>query len=82
MQFGRIQGIALMVLGFLLVGIQAIVLMAPRKDVARTEGSTKTVESKISLVPGIVGGIALIAGYWIFFSARRTDEPDAKNVVK
>jgi hypothetical protein len=82
MQFGKVQGIALMALGFLLIGIQAMVLMSPRNDVGRTEGSTKTVESKISMVPGIVGGVSLIAGYWIFFTARRSDEPAPKDAVK
>ena len=83
MQFGRIQGIALAVLGLILIAIQVMVSMAPRKNVAApAQAATKTVESKSSLLPGIVGAISLIGGLAIFATAGRSDEPPPENAVK
>jgi hypothetical protein len=83
MQFGRIQGIAFIVLGIVLVAIQAMIAMAPQRDAsATTEIQTKTVEKKTtSLVPGIVGAISLIGGLAILATARRSDQPPPDKTV-
>jgi uncharacterized membrane protein HdeD (DUF308 family) len=82
MQFGRIQGIALMVLGIIVIAIQAMTI-APRAPAgAPTEAATKTAESKTSYVPGIVGAISIIAGVAVFATARHTDEPPPEDTVK
>jgi hypothetical protein len=83
MQFGKIHGIALVVLGLFLLAVQAFMLMGPPKAGAHEpEATTKTVETKPTLLPGIVGGISLIAGVWIFRTARRSDQPPPKDTVK
>jgi hypothetical protein len=40
------------------------------------------VETKTSIVPGIVGAISLVGGIVVFATARRTDEPPPKDAVK
>jgi hypothetical protein len=83
MQFGRFHGIALAVLGVILLGIQAMLYMTPKEVVAgATESSTPKVEHKTNLVPGILGIASLAAGVAIFVTKRRADEPEAKNAVK
>jgi uncharacterized membrane protein len=83
MQFGKVQGIALFVLGLILVLVQAAISLSPRKETQTpARDTTSTVESKISLAPGIVGGILLLGGMWIIFNARRSDEPPAERAVK
>jgi uncharacterized membrane protein len=83
MQFGKIHGIALFVLGLILVLVQAVISLSPRKEVASpARDTTPTVESKMELVPGIFGGIFLLGGIWIVFTSRRSDEPPAERAVK
>jgi uncharacterized membrane protein len=83
MQFGKVQGIALFVLGLILVLVQAAISLSPRKETQTpARDTTPAVESKIRLAPGIVGGIFLLGGMWIVFSARRSDEPPAERAVK
>jgi zinc transporter ZupT len=84
MQFGKIQGIALLALGFILIAIQAMVALAPSHNAAEpTEAATKTVEKKTtSFLPGIVGAISLIGGLAILVTARRADEPPPTKAVK
>jgi hypothetical protein len=82
MQFGKIQGIALMVLGIILLGIQAMLAVPKTPSSASTEAAPKTVETKTSIVPGIVGTISLVGGIVVFATARRTDEPPPKDAVK
>jgi hypothetical protein len=82
MQFGKIQGIALVVLGIILLGIQTALVVPKTPSGVSTEAAPKTVESKTSLVPGIVGAISLIGGIAVFVTARRTDEPPPKDAVK
>jgi len=82
MQFGKVQGIALMVLGIILIGIQAMLAVPRTPAGAAGEAAPKTAETKTSIVPGIVGAISLIGGIAIFATARRTDEPPPKDAVK
>lgn len=83
MQFGKIHGIALFGLGLILVLVQAVISLSPRKDVvAPAQDTTPTVESKMALAPGIFGGIFLLGGIWIVFTSRRSDEPPAERAVK
>jgi hypothetical protein len=57
MQFGRIHGIALAVLGALLLGFQTMLfLTTPQRVVAgTTESATQKVEHETNPVPGILG---------------------------
>jgi hypothetical protein len=65
------------------MAIQTMVSLAPRKNAAApTEATTKTVESKTNLVPGIVGAISLVGGVGIFATARRSDKPPPENAIK
>ena len=83
MQFGKIHGVALAVLGAILLGVQAMLYMAPQKVVSgSTESSIPKVEHKANPVAGILGMVALFAGVAIFARGRRADEPEAKHAVK
>ena len=83
MQFGKLHGVALVVLGAILLSLQALLFMAPRAVVSgATETSMPNVAHKTNPVPGILGVASLIAGVAIFATRRRADEPEAKNAVK
>ena len=82
MQFGRISGIALIVLGIWLCGLQFAQYLTPHKTPAAPNQSVTTPEHKTSLLPGIIGAVSLVAGVVMFATARRTDEPDSKHAVK
>jgi uncharacterized membrane protein len=83
MQFGKIQGIALFVLGLILVLVQAVIAMRPQKDPgAAAQDGRQAVESNISYAPGVIGGIFLLGGIWVIFTSRRSDEPPAERAVK
>src|ERR1700730_653112 len=53
LQFGRIPGIALMVLGIILIAIEAMIIAPTTPAGAAREATTKTVETKTSYGPGI-----------------------------
>jgi uncharacterized membrane protein len=83
MQFGKVHGIALFVLGLVLVLVQAAISLSPRKETeAPARDTTPTVESKMTYAPGILGGVFLLGGIWIVFTSRRSDEPPAERAVK
>ena len=83
MQFGKLHGVALVVLGAILLGLQALLFIAPREVVSRpAESSMPNAAHKTNLVSGILGVASLIAGVAIFATRRRADEPEAKNAVK
>ena len=81
MQFGRTFGLALIVLGVLLFGLQALLVVTPRNNNQGTEGTTNA-ERRMNPLPGIVGAGSLIIGIALFAKARRTDEPEPKHAVK
>lgn len=76
MQFGKIHGVALAVLGAILLGFQAMLYMTPKQVVSGPA------ESAIPKVVGILGMASLIAGAAVFATGRRADEPEAKHAVK
>jgi uncharacterized membrane protein len=83
MQFGKVQGIALFVLGLILVLVQAVISLSPRKETQTpARDITPSVESKMTFAPGIVGGVFLLGGIWIVFGSRRSDEPPPERAVK
>jgi len=81
MQFGRISGLALVVLGIILCGLQAVLIVAPKKDSQAAEVTAKS-QHRATPLPGIVGVGSLITGIALFATARRKDEPPAKYAVK
>ena len=83
MQFGKVHGIALFVLGTILLLVQFVIVTGARKDIGTDVRDTRpTVESKMSYAPGIFGGIFLLAGVYAIYSARRSDEPPREQAVK
>jgi hypothetical protein len=84
MQFGRVYGIGLIVLGIILCGLQFVHYTAPPKTEVseQTEPRTVTTYNVRSSLPGIVGAGSLVAGIALFVTARRKDEPDPKYKVK
>jgi hypothetical protein len=83
MQFGKIHGVALVVLGVVLLCIQAMLYLTPREvSSGAIETSITKAEHKTNPLAGIFGAISLVAGIAIFSTARRADEPEAKHAVK
>jgi hypothetical protein len=82
MQFGRISGVALILLGILLCGLQFVQYVTPPKSPTAPDQSIARPEHKTSTLPGIMGVAALIAGAVLFVTGRRRDEPDPEHAVK
>jgi hypothetical protein len=86
MQFGRLYGAGLIILGIILCGLQFAHYMAPpakeaTPDQTEARPTTKS-EHVTSFLPGIVGVGSFVAGIALFATARRRDEPDPKHAVK
>jgi hypothetical protein len=82
MQFGRIYGISLIVLGVILCLFQFVKYAAqPKKDVNPVQTEKKSAHI-VSSFPGIVGAGSLVVGIALFITARRKDEPNPKYQVK
>jgi hypothetical protein len=82
MQFGKIHGTALAILGIVLLGIQTMYYMMPTNAVGGPTTVSRTVPHAVNPLFGIVGLISLLAGVAIVLTANRRDEPDRKNAVK
>lgn len=83
MQFGKIHGIALLVLGFLLILVQGVISLGPQTDAgSAVRNNTQTVESKMSFVPGVIGAVFVFGGIWVIYTAKRRDEPPPERAVK
>jgi hypothetical protein len=83
MQFGKIHGVALIVLGLFLLGMQVIFYMSPTSGgPVSAESPGQRIERKTNPLPGIVGVISLFAGVAIFATRRKLDEPQTKHAVK
>jgi len=85
MQFGRIYGIGLIVLGLVLLVSQFVHYMTPLKELGPTQTETRTVKNTQHLTsswPGFIGAGSLVTGIALFITARRKDEPDSKSKVK
>jgi hypothetical protein len=82
MQFGKIHGIALAILGIVLLGIQTVYYMMPMNAISGPTAVSRTAPHTVNPVFGVVGLILLIIGAAIVLTANRRDEPDRKNAVK
>ena len=81
MQFGRISGLALVVLAIILCTLQAVLIVAPIGRSQATE-VTANAQRRTTPLPGIVGAGSLITGIALLATARRRDEPAPKYAVK
>jgi hypothetical protein len=82
MQFGRIHGIALAILGIVLLGIQTVYYMMPTNVISGPTAVSRTAHHAVNPIFGIIGLISLVVGAAIIATASRRDEPDRKNAVK
>ncbi len=83
MQFGKVHGVALFVLGLVMLLVQFVIVTGARRDEGReVRDTTPTVESKLSYAPGIFGGLFLLGGIWVLYTSRKADEPPAERAVK
>jgi hypothetical protein len=82
MQFGRIHGIALAILGIVLLGIQTVYYMMPTNVTSGPTAVSQTAHHAVNPLIGIVGLLSLLAGAAIVATANRRDEPDRKNAIK
>jgi hypothetical protein len=84
MQFGKTHGIALAVLGVILLAIQAMLYIPSGKVPTGATGSSSSlmVEHQTNSVVGILGMASLLVGAAIFSTRRRADEPEAKHAVR
>ncbi len=82
MQFGRIHGIGLAILGIVLLGIQTVYYMMPTNAVTGPTAHSQTAHHAVNPLIGIIGLVSLLVGVAIVATANRRDEPDRKNAVK
>jgi hypothetical protein len=85
MQFGRIYGIGLIVLGIVLLALQFVHYMTLPKEVGPTQTETRTVKNTQHLTsswPGFIGAGSLVAGIALFVTSRRKDEPNEHRRAK
>ena len=83
MQFGKIHGLALIVLGAFLLCVQTVLFLAPKEVSSGASGtSTTKTERKTNPLAGILGVVILVGGIAILSTARRADEPAANHAVK
>ena len=83
MQFGKIHGLALIALGAFLLCVQTMLFLSPNEVSSGSSGtSTPKAEHKTNPLAGILGVVILVGGIAILSTARRADEPEAKNAVK
>ena len=78
-QFGKVHGLALAILGVVLLGLQAFFYMAPNKVISgTTEAATAKVERRTNPAAGILGVISLIAGVGSSFRDGKRTNPKRK----
>ena len=87
MQFGRIHGVALIILGLILIGLQLNLAFANRSQVPQVgQPSAVTVQphdaNRFGPLAGVIGAASLVAGIAVFVTARRRDEPDSAHRVR
>ena len=80
MQFGRFHGIAFLVLGFLLLVLQAWLFFFTGPSLSPTAAPQEpsihvTVTKKLNYLPAVVGIAALITGGALYLSNRQKDPP-------
>lgn len=81
MQFGRIHAIALSVLGFILLCVQAALFFSNNVPV-NTNESLEATTHRTNPLPGILGSLSLLAAATIYATRRHADEPKPENAVK
>ena len=91
MQFGRLTGAGIAVLGMFLLFLQFVFFLNAGRaerhplnahsEFNRPDHSDRR-SHRFTALPGILGGILLLGGIAIFFLARIEDEPDQKHAVK
>ncbi len=82
MQFGKIHGIALAILGIILLGVQTAFYMMPTNAITDRTALSQTAHHAVNPLIGIIGLVLLLVGVAIIATASRRDEPDRKNAVK
>jgi hypothetical protein len=83
MQFGKVTGLGLFVLGFILLLVQFVIVTGARRDEGKdVRDTTPTVENNLSYAPGVIGGLFLLGGIWVIYTSRRADEPPVERAVK
>ena len=89
MQFGRIHGIALIVFGLLLIGVQIAFAFTGKNEVSTSshpEPTSNTIQEaqphRLAPLAGILGASSLLGGLVVFATARRRDEPPRQRAVK
>jgi hypothetical protein len=91
MQFGRVIGVGVAILGFMLILLEFGFYVNASKPELRRENERRDFDMRqrairsrhyFSALPGILGGVLVIGGAAIFLKARREDEPEPKNAIK
>jgi len=91
MQFGRLTGAGIAVLGTLLLLLQfGFFLNSNRSGIRRAEerrdfsvhDRPEARVHRVPLLPGIPGAVLVLGGVAVFFLSRMEDEPDRKNAIK
>jgi hypothetical protein len=83
MQFGRLMGTGLMVLGLLLISIQAGLFFGHKREANPSPAPAPATTTPRELpIPAILGGVLLAGGAIAFLMGRRRDEPDPTHAVK
>jgi hypothetical protein len=82
-QFGKLIGICLIILGLLLISLQAwSSVFSGQLHPQHVPAAHVQQRSDAGHVPGIIGTIVMIAGFVIFGSTRRNDQDRPRNPVK
>lgn len=83
MQFGKLHGFGLMVLGVILLALQ-FALVVPTKNERRLskQATESASQMRPSPWPGVLGTLAFLAGFGVFIAAGRRDDRASKNAVK
>jgi len=91
MQFGRLTGAGIAVLGALLLLLQFIFFMSPahlrtrpteeHRDLSGQERAVVRMH-RVPMLPGILGAVLVIGGLAVFFLAGMEDEPPSEKAVK
>jgi uncharacterized membrane protein YfcA len=71
MQFGRLHGLLFVALGVLLLASQAWMSLTPSKAVERPPIEVTKPEHKMPPIAGVIGGLSLIGGVFIYVANRR-----------
>ena len=82
MQFGRLFGTGLMLLGLILISVQGWSSLYGGRIHAEQIPAHNEQRSDPGHLPGIVGTVMLVGGLVMFAAGRRKDEPAPDRAVK